>query len=398
MPKYQYSGKSIDGVVVAGVTSASDPLDLEARLVEQGILVIECHPTLSKYSQHMVKWLKRAEITKATRQLSLLLKSEVTVLEALELVAEQLSDKTLSLIFTDIISRVEAGKAVADALSVYPLVFDELYVSMVHAGESSGRLADSVDQIASYREKKEATAGKLKSAMAYPVLVVLVAVLVVLALVVYIVPVFSSMYDNFGAQLPTLTQKIVTVSDFIRNSYVYWLLAAFLLIPLVIVLVSSDRLKQHWHRLLVHLPLVKKLVSKIVAARFCRTIGSLLTSGVDIIQALQIASRTTGNSYVHAQLMTSVTQLAEGKPFTQAIASAGVFPRAMLRLTVSGEKTGRLGEMLERTADYYEKETETQLTTLTSLIEPVIIVILGVVIAFILVAMYLPLFDLVGAL
>ena len=398
MPRYHYSGKSLDGVMVTGVTTATDALDLETKLVERGILVQECYPTLSKFKQHVVKWLKRTEITRATRQLSLLLKSEVAVLEALELAHDQLNDKTLRLIFADIISRVEAGKTVADALQAYPYVFDELYVSMVDAGESSGKLADSIDQIASYREKKEATTSKLKAALAYPVLVILVAVLVVFALVIYIVPVFSSMYDNFGAELPALTQKVVDVSDFIRDTYVYWLVCVLLMVPIVILLAGSKKLKYQWHRILTHLPLVQNLISRIVAARFCRTMGSLLSSGVDIIHALRIASRTTGNDYVRLRLEPCETHLSEGKSFTDAISGANVFPRAMLRLTVSGEKTGRLGEMLVRTADYYEKETETQLTTLTSLIEPLIIVILGVVIAFVLVAMYLPLFDLVGAL
>ena len=397
MPRFQYSGKLIDGKPTEGVVAARNEDDLQEKLLNQGVFVDEYSPAFSKLQQTIVRQFQRSEITKITRQLSILLKSEVPLLEALELVSDQIRAGTLREVFTSIIKQVQSGKTVATAFGTFPRVFDELYLSMIESGELSATLADSLEKVAEYREKHEATSKKIKSAIAYPALVILVAVMVVFCLVLYVVPVFSSMYASFGAELPELTQKVVLVSDWLKGSFWYLLSAALLVPPFLVVIGVSSKSRYILDKAIISLPFIRNLSRKIIAARFCRTMGSLLTSGVDIIYALQIASRTTGNSFVANAIEPAESLLAEGKSFTQAIANSNVFPPAVLRLTASGEKTGRLGEMLSRAADYYENESNTEITTLTTLIEPIIIIILGVFIAFILVAMYLPLFDLVGA-
>ena len=252
------------------------------------------------------------------------------------------------------------------------------------------------ENIASYREKHEAAARKIKSVLAYPLVVILVAILVVSALILYVVPVFSSMYENFNAELPALTQAVVGVSNSLRDNIVYYSLGIMLFGVLGIGVAVTSRFKYYSHMALVRLPILRNLTTKLVSARFCRTMGTLLTSGVDILLALQIAGKTTGNSYVAARIEPAGLHLVEGKSFTEAIRSTSLFPKAVLRLSASGEKTGQLGEMLSRAADYFESETDSEITTLTTLIEPALIVILGVFVAFILIAMYLPLFDLVG--
>jgi len=395
MQKYQYSGKTLDGKPVSGVINAIDSTDLESKLMNQGVFVLEYGPASSRLRQTIIHFFKQTEITRITRQMSLLLSSEVAILEVLELIREQINDRTLKQMFDDINKQIEAGRSVADAFGAYPVVFDTSYVSTIRAGESSGRLGLAFDRVATYREKSEEVTKKIRSALAYPLLVVFVAVLVILALVIYIVPVFSSMYENFGAELPVLTQKVVGVSNFFRETIGYWLGLVFLLIITIPLLSLSARVKYIWHKSLTRIPLIGSLVVRVITARFSRTMGSLLSSGVDIIYALEIASKSTGNTYVETKLQPAQNQLAEGKSFTGVIEETNIFPKAMLRLTASGEKTGRLGEMLTRTADFYEKETDNQITTVTSLVEPIIILILGIFIAFILMAMYLPLFDLV---
>ncbi len=267
---------------------------------------------------------------------------------------------------------------------------------MIEAGESSGKLDFAFENIASYREKHEATARKVKSVLAYPLVVILVAVLVVSALILYVVPVFSSMYENFNAELPALTQSVVGLSNSLRDNIIYYMLGVVLLCAVGAAVVVTSRFRYYLHMSLVRLPVLRNLTVKLVCARFCRTIGTLLTSGVDILLALQIASKTTGNSYVAATIEPAGLQLVEGKSFTRALESTRLFPKAVLRLSASGEKTGQLGEMLTRAADYYESEADAEIATLTTLIEPLLIVLLGVFVAFILIAMYLPLFDLVG--
>ena len=397
MPRFHFAGKLIDGREVSGVTSADDRADLDLRLLNRGVLLETCSPCLGRIGQAVLRHFKRQEITRVTRQLGLLLQSGISVIEALGLVREHVKDKWLGSVFDGIVAQIESGKPVAEAFEQAPVVFDEMYVSALKAGESSGQLDTAFGRLADYREKRETVATKVRSALAYPMLVILVAVMVVLALITYVVPVFSSMYENFGAELPALTQHVVAVSAFLRSTLVYWALGIMLLAIALFFAGLCVSVRRGWHRTLVAMPLVCNLMQRIVAARFARTMGALLTSGVDIMVALKTAADSTGNLHVRERLQPSMHLLAQGQPFTDAIASAGVFPKALLRLTASGEKTGRLGEMLTRAAEYYESETDTQVTTLTSLIEPAIIIFLGFFVAFILVAMYLPLFDLVGA-
>lgn len=397
MSTYRYFGRLSDGNSVEGIATAIDSSDLELRLMNRGITLEKSSLSFSRWQQFTLQTFKRAEITRITRQLSLLLKSQISVLESLQLAREQLTSKDLQVVFDSIITQVESGKSVAQSLAEYPFLFDRLYVSMVEAGEMSGKLDFALDTVASYREKYEQVTRKIKSALAYPALVVAVAVLVVFALVLYVVPVFSSMYENFGAELPSLTKKVVDVSAFLRQTLAYWLIGLILAVIVAAVAGTTQSVRRGLHKWLLRLPIIKILLIKLITVRFCRTMGSLLTSGVDILSALQIASRTTGNLHADSVLEPVGMAVAQGRSFTDSLEACRLFPRAVLRLSASGEKTGRLGEMLTRAADYYESQTDTEITTITTLIEPIVIIVLGAFIAFILVAMYLPLFELVGA-
>ncbi len=377
---------------------ASDRTDLEGRLIDQGIYLQAARPALSDWQQWLLRAFRSAELTRVTRQLHILLQSKVTVVEALDLVVDQIKDRSLRSVFEGVLAQVESGRSLAESFRDYPVLFDDLYSSMAEAGESSGQLDFAFDNIASYREKREATTRKIRTAMAYPLLVIVVAMLVVFALVLYVVPVFSSMYENFNAELPALTRLIVGLSNTMRTNLVYILLALAAIVSTGVWLSTTQGFQYRVHKLLVRTPLVSRLAIKIVTARFCRTMGTLLTSGVNILKALEIASKTTGNRYVSTSLEPANMQLVEGKTFTEAIGSTGLFPKAVLKLSASGEKTGQLGPMLTRAADYYDSETDSEITTITSLIEPIIIIFLGILVAFILIAMYLPLFELVNTL
>ena len=395
MQQYTYSGKRADGTLVQGRMAASDPSDLEARLLNRGVYLESSRPALGNFRQHVIRLLRASEITRTTRQLQILLASRVSVLEALELVHDQIRDRSLYAMFQGIIKEVEAGRSLADALRDYPIVFDDLYSGMVEAGETSGRLDFSFDRIAGYREKTEATLRKLKSALAYPLLVIVVAVCVVLALVLYVVPVFSSMYENFNAELPAMTKAVVSVSNSLRENSGYIIAGLLLLLILGTTIAMTKRFRMLLDMALLHTPLIRGLVVRLVSARFCRTMGALLTGGVDILYALNVAAKTTSNTHATSLLGPAASMLVEGKSLTEALTATGLFPKTVLRLAASGEKTGQLGEMLSRAADFYESETDNAIITMTALIEPAIIIILGGVVAFILVAMYLPLFELV---
>ncbi len=396
MPRFHYNGLLFDGSRIEGVASARNGSELEAKLIGRGIFVEQVKPSLGKAQQAYLCYLKRQEITRITRQIGILLKSEIPMLEVMRLVGDQLRDDRLRQVLERITTDIEGGRSVAAAFGEYPGIFDDLYVSMITAGESSGLLGDAFERVATYREKHEAVSRKIRSALAYPALVTLVSVVVVLVLVLHVVPVFASLYENFGAELPALTSKIVQVSTVLRETFWLWLMAMPVAIAVLVWLGLTAGVRAAVDKTLLKLPVVRRLATKIVSARFCRTMGSLLTSGVDILCALRIASKTTGNRFAVKRLRAAEADLEQGKSFTEAISAAGIFPKPVLRLAESGERTGRLGDLLSRAADYYENETDSDMATITTLIEPVVIILLGGLVALILAGMYLPLFELAG--
>ena len=396
MPLYSYTGKFVDGTKSIGLIKASDKQHLEQLLIDKGIFLENSYLSVSRFTEIKLNLFNKSEITKLTRQINILLDSGISILETLDLAFDQTKDVNLKQILQDIINQVESGKSIALAFQKYPIIFDQMYISMIDAGELSGRIDVAFDRIASYREKSEETKKKITSALTYPILVIFVAIFVVFALILYVVPVFSSMYENFGAELPELTQYVVSFADTVKDNFWFGIMILIILIGGCGFMWFTQKFKYYLDKTFIKIPILRNLVIRILSARYCRTLGSLLTSGVDIIYAFQIAVKTTGNQFVIHELQQSEINLTQGKTLTEALEIAKVFPKAMLRMISSGEKTGRLGEMLLKSADYYEKESDSEIKTLTTLIEPLIIIVLGVFVAFILIAMYLPLFDLVG--
>jgi type IV pilus assembly protein PilC len=396
MPKYCYTGSRIDGSEVTGSAEALDLGHLELDLLNSGITLNNASIALPWSTRFLLAQFKRSLITRVTRQLALLFASRISVTEALELAREQVSDKQVGSILQQVLEQIQAGKPLAVAMREHPYLFDDLYTSMVEAGEMSGTLDFVFDGIAVYRERRETALKKIRSALAYPALVVVVAVLVVIALLVYVVPVFATMYDNFGAKLPAMTQTIVNLSDAIKRTFWYWF-GGFAALGLGGGLISTRQGAKAWfHKTQLTLPILRSLTRKLVTARLCRTMGSLLSAGVDILTSLQIASRTTGNVYVVTSLRKSLEAVESGAKLSDSLKGDGIFPPAMLRLVSSGEAMGNLGEMFSRAADYYEAEVTTETAMITALIEPIIIIVLGAFIATVLLAMYLPLFSLTG--
>jgi len=398
MSRFWFSGTTLEGEPREGSAVADSADQLRERLLASGIFPDSVRPATGRFRQLYLRFFKRSEITRLLRQFQLLLASEITVLEALELVCEHTSDHTMGMVFHDVIAQVEKGRSLAAALSHYPSLFDELTRSMMEAGEASGELPFAIDTVACYRERYDQLIGKVRAALAYPVLVVIVAIAVTLALILAVVPVFGAMYENFGAELPELTQTVIMISEFLRNHISAILIAVSASLLLLLFSLTTERAQIWIGKVTWRLPFLGRLLRLLTTARFCRTMGALLSAGVNIIEAFSIAARSTGNIYVRERVIPAGTQLIEGKSLTETLAATSIFPRAMLRLSASGEKTGRLDKTLQRAADYYETQVESSFAVLTSLAEPLIILVLGVFIAFLLVAMYLPLFDLIGAL
>ncbi|SYZ73735.1 putative Type 4 fimbrial assembly protein PilC [Candidatus Zixiibacteriota bacterium] len=398
MTTYRYQGRNLTGEKITGLRKAGTPEDLEIKLAEEGLFLESCHTQDNSIFAGLTGWLKRSEITRLTRQMAVLISSGITILEALESTREQTNDKSIINIFDNIITSVQAGEPLYLAFGKHPAYFDSIYLSLLETGEMSGTLDISLERIASYRERSERVNKKIKSALAYPALVLLVSVIVVFTLVAYIIPIFSSMYAGFGMELPSLTQKVVGISEILRETA--WMIPVIMIVLLISAgfLLRSHNFRKTLGRVVLHLPVFKNLAVKLAASRFCRTLGTLLNSGLPLIEAVPVASRTVGNRYIENRLESMTSRLGDGATLAETLDEAMIFPRTVIRMTAAGESTGRLGEMFAKTADFYESEVDTEITTLTSLIEPIVIIGLGVIIAVILVAMYLPLFDLVGQL
>jgi type IV pilus assembly protein PilC len=367
-------------------------------MLRQGIFLSSYRVKSGTLIQLLIKHLRKNDITRISRQLAALVSSGITFNEALRSVREQVTDKRLGVMLDDIASSIESGRSISESFREFPIFFDTLYTSMLDAGEISGTLDKSLDRIATYRERSEEVSKKIRSALAYPILVMAVTILVVLILVIYIIPIFSSMYENFGSQLPALTQNVVAVSEWIKDN-AYLVFIAMMVLGLGIILaILNERIYYHISRFQLKIPIIGRILKKIINARFSRTLGTLLQSGVPTLFAVDVAIRTTGNAYIQSKTSSLPKSLSQGKSFTEAIGEFGIFSRTLIRMAAAGEKTGQIGLMLGKAADFYESEVDHDIGTLTTLFEPLIIVFLGVFIAFILIAMYLPLFDLISTL
>ncbi len=396
MPKYKFIGKLIDGQGTEGNQRAASPEDLQNILLQKGIFLSSHSIEKSVISQYIARSLRSKDITRMARQLAALSESGITFKDSLDSVKEQISDKTLHEILNDIAASIEAGKSIADSFRLFPIFFDTLFTSMIEAGEISGTLDTSLDRIATYRERSEEVNKKIRSALTYPLLVLLVTILVVFVLVIYIIPIFASMYANFGTELPTLTQTVVSISEWMQNNIYLFLIVFVVGAAGIVFSFLNPKMQYFFSAMQLRIPFVGRILKKIINARFARTLGTLLQSGVSMLFSVDIAIKTTGNAYIQHRIAELPLLLSQGKSFTDAVGQYSIFSKTVIRMAAAGEKTGQLGKMLSKAADFFESEIDHEIGTLTTLFEPLIIIFLGIFIAFILVAMYLPLFDLMS--
>ncbi len=397
MPKYKYVGKLVDGQSVEGIQRADSPEVLQNRLLIKGIFLSSYSISKSKINQYIIRNLKSKDITRMTRQLASLSESSITFKDSLESVREQITDNTIGEMMDCISTSIESGKSIADSFRQFPVFFDTLFTSMLEAGEISGTIDVSLDRIATYRERSDETSKKIRSALAYPLLVLAVTLLVVFILVIYIIPIFASMYANFGTELPQLTQYVVSSSEWMQDNIGLFIGAIIVGFVGSIFAVLNDRVRYFISAAQLKIPFIGRIQKKIINARFSRTLGTLLQSGVPTLFSVEIAVKTTGNAYIQRKIAGLTSLLSQGKSFTEAVGSYSIFSKTIIRMAAAGEKTGQLGKLLSKAADFYESEVDHEIGTLTTLFEPMIIIFLGIFIAFILVAMYLPLFDLMSA-
>lgn len=397
MPVFAYKGKTLAGTLVSGELKAKNRADLERTLRSKKILVTSLSAKASQINLRIGGRIKKVYISRFTRQFATMIGAGLPMVQCLEILSQQMESAELRRIIGEVKESVQAGTTLAEALSRHKKVFDDLYVNMVDAGEIGGALDTILVRLAVYREKADALARKVKGAMIYPAVVMTVAIAVTFIMLTYIVPIFAKMFEGLGAELPGPTQFVLSLSAFLRANI---LTGLGLLIALIIAYkyyskTSSGRLNVD--RVKLKLPLLGDLFRKSAIARFSRTLSTLISSGVSILDALDITARASGNRVIHDAIKRSVLSIAEGETITQPLKASKVFPPMVVQMISVGEKTGGLDEMLSKIADFYDDEVDAAVAALTSVIEPVIIVFMGIVIGGILIAMYLPMFDIIGA-
>ena len=397
MPVFAYKGKTLAGTLVSGELKAKNRADLERTLRSKKILVTSLSAKASQINLRIGGRIKKVYISRFTRQFATMIGAGLPMVQCLEILSQQMESAELRRIIGEVKESVQAGTTLAEALSRHKKVFDDLYVNMVDAGEIGGALDTILVRLAVYREKADALARKVKGAMIYPAVVMTVALAVTFIMLTYIVPIFAKMFEGLGAELPGPTQFVLSLSAFLRANI---LTGLGLLIALIIAYkyyskTSSGRLNVD--RVKLKLPLLGDLIRKSAIARFSRTLATLISSGVSILDALDITARASGNRVIHDAIKRSVLSIAEGETITQPLKASKVFPPMVVQMISVGEKTGGLDEMLSKIADFYDDEVDAAVAALTSVIEPVIIVFMGIVIGGILIAMYLPMFDIIGA-
>ncbi|MGD8758546.1 MAG: type II secretion system F family protein [Deltaproteobacteria bacterium] len=337
-----------------------------------------------------------ADVVVFARQFSTMINAGLPLIQCLDILQAQQENKTFKKMLKQIKETVEGGSTLADALGKYPNVFDELFVNMVAAGETGGILDTILDRLSEYMEKAMKLKKKVKSAMTYPIIVLCIAVLVIGVIMVFVIPVFEKMFADFGGALPTPTQIVVNASRFIRDNILYMIGAVVVLLFAFKRYYKTEKGRALVDDYLLKLPIFGLLLRKVAVAKLTRTLGTMVSSGVPILDALDITAKTAGNKTVESAIYKVRSAISEGRTMADPLAESGVFPSMVCQMVAVGESTGALDAMLSKIADYYDDEVDAAVDSLTSMIEPFMMVFLGVTIGGLVVSMYLPIFKMAG--
>jgi len=392
---YEFEGRHMESEqIVRGEVVAKDEQDARAKLARRRVKVISLH----KKKKVREKRITQGDITVFTRQLATMMKAGLPVMQAFDIVAKGHSNASMTKLLMEVRNDIEQGTSMANAFRKHPKYFDDFYCNLVDAGEAGGVLESLLDKLAVYKEKTLAIKKKIKSALTYPIAVVVVAIVLVIIMMMFVLPEFKKVYDGMNAEMPALTQFMMGISDFM----VAW---GWMVIIAMVAAVAgfiqwhkrSPALQKRVDAMLLKLPIFGNIVEKGTIARWARTTATLFTAGVPLVEALDSVGGASGNIIYEEATRSIRNQVNQGTSLTTAMSSTDLFPNMVLQMASIGEESGSLDDMLNKAAEFYEEEVDTAVATLSSLMEPIIMVVLGSIIGVILVAMYLPLFNLGNA-
>ena len=399
MPIYKWEGKAAKGVIKKGEMEAPNEAAIRISLRQQNIMPTKISPKGKefKFSLPFKKKVKQRSIAIFTRQLATMIDAGLPLVQSLEILSSQQEDKVFKEIIRGIREDVEAGSTFAGALKKHPVTFNELYTNLVVAGEEGGILDTILNRLCTYIEKAESLKKKVKSALVYPATIVGVAVIVVMILMLLVIPVFETMFKSAGQSLPLPTLITLTVSKLIQK-YIFIIIPGLILcFYLFRKYYQTEKGKALFDMILLKLPVFGPLFQKIAVARFSRTLGTLVSSGVPILDGLNIVSKTAGNKTIETAIQNARASIREGETISEPLGRSGNFPPMVIQMISVGESTGALDSMLSKIADFYEEEVDVAVGNLTSLLEPLLMVFLGLVIGGVVISMYLPIFNMASA-
>ncbi|HEX7511284.1 MAG TPA: type II secretion system F family protein [Chitinivibrionales bacterium] len=398
MSKFIYTGVSSGGKQTKGEIQAENKNEAISLLRKNRIRVIsiKVKPLELNLNLSFGSGVKLSQISRFTRQLSSMTSAGLPLVQCLDILSSQTDNKILGHAVQQISGDIQVGSTLADSMQKHPKIFNQLFCNMVAAGEASGNLDGVLTRLAEYQEKSEALRRKIKAAMTYPVIVGIIAVAVTIIMLTVIVPTFAKMFVDLGGEMPLPTRIVMGISDFLKN---YILIIAALSTAGIIALVQynkTEKGKFNIDSIKLKLPIFGDLERKSAVSRFSQTLATLLSSGVTILEALSITAKTSGNKVIEKGLMRTLEKITGGLTIAEPLKDTGVFPPMVIQMISVGEKTGDLSEMLIKVAEFYKEEVDAAVDALTSIIEPVMICFLGAGIGGILVAMYLPIFNMMG--
>jgi type IV pilus assembly protein PilC len=400
MPTYTWEGKASKGAIKKGEMEAPSEAAVRIQLRQQNIIPTKISSKRKNINiglPFLKKKVKQRSIAIFTRQLATMVDAGLPLVQSLEILASQQDDKVFKEIIREIKEDVEAGSTFAGALKKHPATYNELYTNLVVAGEEGGILDTILNRLAVYIEKAEALKKKVKSALIYPATIFGVAIIVVMILMIFVIPVFETMFASAGQSLPLPTQITVTISKLVKKYIVVILPGVIIGFFLLRKYYQTEKGKTVVDRLLLKLPVFGSLFQKIAVARFSRTLGTLVSSGVPILDGLNIVSRTSGNKTIEGAILNARASIREGETIAEPLGRSGHFPPMVIQMIAVGESTGALDAMLSKIADFYEDEVDVAVGNLTSMLEPFLMMFLGVVIGGVVISMYLPIFNMANA-
>jgi type IV pilus assembly protein PilC len=397
MPTFVWEGRTRTGEFKKGSMDARDDADLVAILRQQNVSVTKVRTKSRDINLSFGSGVRLRDIVIFTRQFATMIDAGLPLVQALDILANQSDNKNFRKVLADVKGRVEGGSSFSDALRSHPKVFDELFVNLIAAGEVAGILDTIMMRLATHIEKSMKLRTKVKSAMVYPIAVGIIAVGVIIIMMWKVIPVFENMFKDMGAgALPSLTQFVLDMSRGFVNNIVFIFGGIIIIIVGTTALYRTRKGKKFFHTVFLKMPIIGMVLRKTAVARFTRTFGTLLSSGVPILDAMEIVAKTAGNIVIEEAIMKVRQQVSEGKDVATPLMQTRVFPPMVVQMIGVGEQTGAMDQMLAKIADFYEEEVDQAVNALTSLMEPIMIVFLGGIIGTIMISMYMPIFEIAG--